>query len=97
MKILIYILLGYIILFLGNCETGDECGDNDLHLAEMYQADIYFNWNYCIVGSPDYAPDIGEGLLDKTIVITFYKLHCGGDLSTPMEYRYLVSKMESKK
>jgi len=67
----------------------------DKALEDHYEMPIYFNWltesgtKKYNSGDPD-APFIPQELQNKTILITFYKKHCGGQLSSPMTYQYKV-------
>ncbi len=93
-------IFGFILLFFKLCDETDPCLEKALD--DPYEMPIYFNWLLELgtkkynSGDPD-VPAIPEELLNKTIIITFYKKHCGGQLSHPMTYQYVVNEKWIKK
>jgi hypothetical protein len=86
----------FILLFFNLC--GDETDDClEYALPESFTAGVYFPWSYCddidsYDGTENDFPGFMESLQNRIIVITFYKEHCGGQLSSPMQYRYKITE-----
>jgi hypothetical protein len=86
----------FILLFLNLC--GDETDDClEYALPDPFKAGVYFPWIYCDIidtydGTEDDFPGFMESFQNRIIVITFYKEHCGGQLSSPMQYRYMITE-----
>jgi hypothetical protein len=88
------LIFGFILLFLKICDDTDPCLEKAI--TDPYNLDIFVKVKLCGEGGaswenddPDF-PGFPEELQNKVIVITFYKKHCGGQLSRPMNYQYVI-------
>jgi len=88
------LIFGFILLFLKICDDTDPCLEKAI--PDPFNMDILVKAVICGEGGdhwqnddPDF-PGFPEELQNKVILITFYKKHCGGQLSRPMNYQYVI-------